>query len=393
MRRFFPALLSCVLVALILAACDVPTPPPELPTPTPGSSNPENDLSRSQLTPVLPTPERGFTPIATSPGHIYFVRDGHLWTVAPDGAGAHQLSDLPITGKPEPSPDGSMVAWVADKDLYLMPSGGGTAQKLYSGDLTDGQRIGWSPDNKYLGFFTYDLTSVGTENAWYLPVSGGTPSLITTFTGSNGGYGASYERSVKWSPDDHWLAVGAVDNPGRLMRWPLSADQSANSIDIAGGEPDWSPDSRTLLYTETLDGAVLIYGIRDNGATPFRNEKLLVGTGLGEYAQGPGPLWSPASIGGDSDLLVYRTRSLSGEPSIAVRDRAGQDFASLPANTNNASWAPSGDRLVVETGVVKKADLGLQWSPTGIATAVISFTGPQTLVPLQQDAQWPAWGK
>jgi Tol biopolymer transport system component len=393
MRRFSPALLACGLVLLFLAACDVPTPPPELPTPTPGSANPENDLSRSQLTPVRVAPDRGFTPVAGPPGHIYFVRDGHLWTVAPDGSGERQLSDLPVTEGPQPSPDGTMVAWVGNNDLYVMPSAGGDARKLYSGALTGKQRIGWSPDGKELGFFTFDLTTMGTENVWAIPVAGGNPTLITTFTGSGGDNGPSYQRSVKWSPDSHWVAAGAANNPSRLLRWPLDPSQDGSQIDIAGGEPDWSPDSRTLLYTESLDGAVLIYGILDAGATPFRNEKLLVGTGLGQYAQGPGPLWSPASVGSDSDLLVYRSRSLSGEPSVAVRDRGGYDYPSLPNLTNNPAWSPSGDHLVVETGVVKQADLGLQWSPTGLAIAAISLTGNHTLTPLVKNAQMPSWGR
>jgi Tol biopolymer transport system component len=393
MRRFFPALLTFALVALILAACDVPTPPPELPTPTPGSSVLESDQARSQLTPVRATPDRGYTPIAGPPGHIYFVRSGHLWTVSPDGSGERQLSDLPITGAPQPSPDGEMLAWVSDKDLYVMPSTGGGARKLYTGDLTDRQRIGWSPDNKLVGFFTYDLASIGTEKAWYIPAAGGDPALITAFTGSTGDQGATYERSVKWSPDDNWVVVGAVNNPSRLLRWPLATGHDGDVTDIAGGEPDWSPDSRTLLYTETLGGAVLIYSVLDAKATPFRNEKLFVGTGMGQYAQGPGPLWSPASIGADSDLLVYRSRTLSGEPNIAVRSRGGRDYASLPDLTNNPAWSPNGDSLVVETGVVRNGDLGLQWAPTGLAIATINLTGDQNLTPLVKDAQMPSWGK
>ena len=393
MRRLFPALLTLALVALALAACDVPTPPPALPTPTPGSSVLESDQARSQLTPVRATPDRGYTPIAGPPGHIYFVRAGHLWTVSPDGSGERQLSDLSITGTPQPSPDGKMLAWVGDKDLYVMPSIGGDAHKLYTGDLTDRQRIGWSPDNKLLGFFTYDLASIGTEKAWYIPAAGGDPAPITTFTGSTGDQGATYERSVKWSPDDNWVVVGAVNNPSRLLRWPLATGHDGDVTDIAGGEPDWSPDSRTLLYTETLDGAVLIYSVLDAKATPFRNEKLFVGTGMGQYAQGPGPLWSPASIGADSDILVYRSRTLSGEPNVAVRSRGGRDYSSLPDLTNDPAWSPNGDSLVVETGVVRNGDLGLEWSPTGLAIATISLTGNHKLTPLVKDAQMPSWGK
>jgi Tol biopolymer transport system component len=394
MRRLSHAFLACALVALILSGCDVPTPPPEIPTPTPGSSVLESDQSRSQLTPVRATPDRGYTPVAGPPGDIYFVRASHLWTISPDGSGERQLSNLPITDTPEPSPDGKSVAWIGGRDLYVMPSAGGDARKLYTGDLTERQRIGWSPDGKLLGFFTYDLTTAGTEKAWSIPLAGGDPSLITTFTGSMGDRGATYERCVKWSPDHNWVVVGAVNNPSRLLRWPLSTGHDGDVTDIAGGEPDWSPDSRTLLYTETLGGAVLVYSILDSKATPFRNEKLFVGTGMGEYAQGPGPIWSPASIGADSDLLIYRSRSLSGEPNIAVRNRAGTDYPSLPNLTNNASWSPNGDSLVVETGVVTNGDLGLEWSPNALVIATINLTGgDHKLTPLVKDASMPAWGK
>jgi Tol biopolymer transport system component len=138
---------------------------------------------------------------------------------------------------------------------------------------------------------------------------------------------------------------------------------------------------------------VLIYGVLEAEATPFRNEELLVGTGLGEYAQGPGPRWSPASVGADSDLLVYRTRTASGEPSVAVRTRGGRDLSSLQPNTNNPAWSPNGDSLVVETGTLAADPLGPKWTPNGLAIATISLSGEHTLRPLVDNASWPAWGK
>jgi Tol biopolymer transport system component len=285
-----------------------------------------------------------------------------------------------------------MVAWVGERDLYVMPSAGGEPRVVYSGDLTDRQRLGWSADGKQIGFFTYDLTTIGVEKAWAVPVEGGEPTLITTLNRMSGARGPTYERTVQWSPDGHWVVVGAVDNTMRLFRWPLDGPQPLQR-DIAGGEPDWSPDSRTLLYTESLNGAVLIYGVLEAEATPFRNEELLVGTGLGEYAQGPGPLWSPASAGADSDLLVYRTRTASGEPSVAVRTRGGRDLQSLRPNTNNPAWSPNGDSLVVETGTLKADALGPMWAPNGLAIADVSITGEHPMRTLVQNAKWPAWGK
>jgi Tol biopolymer transport system component len=234
---------------------------------------------------------------------------------------------------------------------------------------------------------------MGAEKAWAVPVDGGEPTLLSTMSNSVGDRGPIYERTVQWAPDYKWVVVGGVNNPMRLMRWPLSTGRDGDVRDIGGGEPDWSPDSRTLLYTETLNGAVLIYGVLEAEATPFRNEKQFVGTGLGEYSQGPGPLWSPASVGSDSDLLIYRSRTTGGEPTIAVRSRGGQDYNSLPNLTNNAAWSPQGDQLVVETGSMRNDTLGLKWVPNGISIATISLSGEHRLKQLVKDAQWPAWGR
>ncbi|MEO5951820.1 MAG: lipoprotein, partial [Chloroflexia bacterium] len=165
MRR----VLFILLAIVVLAGCDVPKPPPELPTATPGSNNPEEATYATQ---VRATPDRGFTPVATGPGHIYFVRGERLWTVEPDGSGAKQLSDLPATGKPEVSPDSRSIAWIGGNDLYVMPSRGGEAKKIFSGSIADYQRLGWSTDGSLVGVFTYDLTTIGTEKAWAVPVAG-----------------------------------------------------------------------------------------------------------------------------------------------------------------------------------------------------------------------------
>jgi Tol biopolymer transport system component len=387
MRRFFLLLIACLL---LLAGCDVPSPPPEMPTPTPGSTNPEK---ATYTTPVAATPERGFTPLDAPLGHIYFLRDDHLWTIDPEGTNERQLSDVPATGAPVPSFDGKQIAWVGGKNLYVMSASGGAARVLYTGELADYQRLGWSHDQTVIGFITYDLTQVGTEIAWAIPVAGGDPILLTHINDGAGDQSGGYERMVQWPPDDHWVLVGGPNNPMTLLRWPIGSGLPGDTRTISGGEADWSPDNQTILYTETMGGAVLIYNINENAATPFRDEKLFVGTGLGSYAQGPGPLWSPASVGSDSDILIYRSHSASGEPNVAVRTRGGRDLVSLPDLTNNPAWSPSGDKLVVETGSMGNDTLGPKWTPSGLSIVTISLTEAHQITPLVKNAQWPAWGK
>lgn len=392
MRKLVPAFLWLLFV-VVLVGCDVPTPPPELPTPTPGSGNPENAMSRMALTPFALTPVKPFAPLDAPPGHIYFVRDGHPWRINPDGSGEIQLADFTVNSPPQPSPDGSFVALVSDKDLYVVPSGGGTPQKLATGEMAEDQRLGWTPDGKMVGYVTLDPATAGNEQAWAASIKGGDPVAITTINQAVSGIGPEYQRAVLWSHDGDWVLVAGANNPMRLLHWSLSNQSPGDGRDIPGGEPDWSPDGRWILYAATLSGGLAIYDVLGSEATPFRNELALVGTRLGEYGQGPGAQWSPASNGGDGDVLAYRSRSSSGDPQVALRQRNGVELDPVPSPSNNPSWSPGGGQLVVETGYLKQDTLGLRWVGDGLSTVKLNLQGKQTVTPLTRNAQWPVWGK
>lgn len=391
MIRRFGAVCTLVAIVAFLYGCDVPKPPPEIVTPAPGSSqNPEGDSIR---TPVRPTVERGLTPLPVGLGRIYFVRDSGLWSIAPNGGAEQQMSNLIPSSPPQPSPDGKLVAFVSGRDLYVLPAEGGQARKLASGDMADTLRLGWNHDSSLLGYFTYDLSTSGSEQAWFVPVAGGDPQLITTLTHAPMGRGPTYEHTVQWSPDNKWVVVGGVGNPFRLLRWPLSTSREGDVRDIPGGEPEWSPDSRTILFTSSLNGGLNLYDVLTGKTEPYYTELERVGTGLGEYANGPRPRWSPASAGMDSDPMAYCSRSQAGEPRVAIRRRGSRELPTLPPLTNNPSWSPTGDRLVVEIGRLREDALGPRWEPTGLAIAAISPNDQHTVAPLVTDGRWPVWGK
>lgn|GEM_PF-1848651 len=384
----------CTLLTLLalLYGCDIPKPPPEVSTPIPGfSQNPEGDAGR---TPVRPTIAAGLTPLPVGPGYIYFVRDSGLWRVAPDGSGELKLSDMLPSSPPQPSPDGKWVVFVSGRDLYVLASDGGEVRKLASGDMAERQRLGWTPDSALVGYITYDPSTRGVEQAWAVPAEGGDPLLITSITYAGLGRGPTYEHSVQWSPDAKWVVVGGVNNPFRLLRWPLSTGREGDVRDIPGGEPEWSPDSRTILFTEALNGALSVYDVLTTKIEPFVNEQERVGTGLGEYANGPRPRLSPASTGADSDPIAYCSSSpADGSPRVAIRRRGSRELPTLPSLTNNPSWSPSGDRIVVETGQVRDEPLGPKWIPNGLLIANIDPDGEHKMVPLLADGRWPVWGK
>jgi Tol biopolymer transport system component len=395
MRRYSYGLLTLLLFALLLSGCDVPAPPPELPTATAGSSNPESPDFQAGYTPVRIEANKGYTPVPSEPGNIFFVRSSGLWRISPDGSGERQMASVPVNNPPEPSPDGSLVAFTTADAVYVVPSAGGEPRKLASGNIPPDQRLGWTPGGKQVGYFTFDPETMGKEEAWAASVEGGDPVNIMTLTASAVSRGPAYEKSVRWSPDGLFVAVSGANNPFWLLRWPLSTGREGDIREVPGGEPEWSPDGQTIMYAETLSGALLVYGVLAAEATPFRNELRYVGTGLGEYAQGPGPRFSPASSGADSDLIAFRSRTQQGEPQVAIRRRSVGELEPLPPFTNNPAWSPGGDRLVVETGSLASASFGPLWTPNGLSIARLSLAEDQShqMFPLVKDAMWPAWGR
>src|SRR5207245_4210725 len=131
---------------------------------------PDSLTARLALTPIIPTPAKDFAPRNVAPGYIYFVRDSGLWRIAPDGSGETKLMNLPVTNPPQPSPDGKLIAFTSESDLYVIPSEGGEAHKLASGQFAEHQRLGWSQGGSLIGYLVYNLNTSGISDAWAVSV-------------------------------------------------------------------------------------------------------------------------------------------------------------------------------------------------------------------------------
>jgi len=373
-RRPPAAWLLLVLLPAVLAGCDVPKPPVEQLTPVIGST--------TRTPQILDGPTATAVPMTLPPtGRLWFLRGGHVWTSAPDGSQAALVSPSPASSPPVPSPDGTRVAFFSGRQLVVIDAASRHAQTLVTDDMAVPQRPAWAPTGRLLAYFTQDPAHYGDEIVWSIPATGGRAGRITVLHAGGYGAGPSFERVIAWTPDMRRIAVSGPRGP--ILVLPLDSTAGDPST-VNGGEPQWSLDNRNVLYAETLNGAIALDDVVADDFQPYRNELRLDGIRLQEHAQGPLPRFNA-----DASLILYRATSADGHPAIAVRARTdGSEQLFVPGN--NAAWAPDGQWIVYEIGVLTQTETGPAWQPQGLARVRADGSGQ---APVLVDGQWPAWGK
>ena len=150
-----------------------------------------------------------------------FEARGEIFTVPAEKGDARNLTSSPGAADRAPawSPDGKWVSWFSDESgeyrLVIADQKGGGKRTIELADPTFFYTPEWSPDSKHLAFGDAD------RNLWVVEVESGERTLI----------------------DDEGYAV-----PGRTIY------------------PAWSPDSRWIAYTKRLDNqfnAIYVYGLED----------------------------------------------------------------------------------------------------------------------------------
>lgn len=232
------------------------------------------------------------------------------------------LKIVPLTSYPGPendpnlSPDGSRVAFVWDQgdggnfDIYIKQIGVETPLRLTS-DAADDSSPAWSPDGQELAFVHSEN---GTYSLYLVPTAGGSARKIFDL-------GERAVRNVTWSPDGTTLAFSAEQTPhapfalsllalntfaeqrltqppddyggdlelafspeGRMIAFSRSAVEKVDDIYVvprAGGEIkrltfdraeitglDWTTDGRHIVYSSDREGSPALWRIPASGGTP-----------------------------------------------------------------------------------------------------------------------------
>lgn len=230
---------------------------------------------------------------------------------------------------PQWSPDGSMIAWAQDEDIWVMTMGNRSVQKVLDNDSADGQSFaGWA-SNEHLLLVSRDNSD--TRLVYF-------PEYVDTFVepgeSRRGVYTTTYSvmhldstsstevlRSKGWvstqvSPTGSYLALDAVDAPMKKRQihvWASASEQSTIVFEdstegwMYGRNMAFAPSKDVLMFQSEQSGWNHIYTVSPDGS------------GLKQHTTGsydiPFAEWVD-----DETIVMATTQKDLGERQVALLD-------------------------------------------------------------------------
>ena len=238
--------------------------------------------------------------------------NAEIFSMSPTGRRAHRLTTGPgASFNPDFSPNGAQLAFERrygdgrPDAIFTVKSSGGRAKRVSSG--CTGQCLGdaqpaWSPDGRQI-LFIRALGPVVHDDATELDLmvmnrDGSDQRLIRRIGGIVDGFGPGAEGKAELSPDGRKISVTLVTQGGDPRRsdsavYVMNADGSDLSpitpAKLHGGNPDWSPNGRLLVFHSNnyhFGEPSEIWVVKPNGTGLRRLRRLHSGR---DYQ----PVWSP----------------------------------------------------------------------------------------------------
>ncbi|MGN6647917.1 MAG: TolB family protein [Cytophaga sp.] len=240
---------------------------------------------------------------------------------------------------PNWSRDGSFLLFNMKGEIYKIPPIGGTPEKLNTGFATKcNNDHGISPDNTQLVISHHEKES-GKSMIYTLPITGGTPKLITPNA-------PSYWHG--WSPDGKTLAYCAERN-GEYDIYSIPAPGGKETrLTTAKGlddGPDYTADGKYIYFNSVRTGKMKIWRMKPDGS---EQEQVTFDT-YNDWFAHPSPdgkyivfvSYEPDIEGHPANKnVMLRLMSLEvGEPKVIAKLFGGQGTINVP------SWSPDSKKF------------------------------------------------
>lgn len=237
-----------------------------------------------------------------------------------EGKNIQNLTNHPATDfSPTVSPNGRWMAYVSDRDIYLMNSARKERHRL-----TEGRSPDWSPDGESIVFTS---NRSGQSNIYKMDINGEEVQQLTN---------EATNYSPSWSPDGQWIAFSSRRD-GDLFSWiyVMTADGRRQRRLAQGRNPVWSPDGKQIVYILDIAGSG-VYVMSAEGQNSRRVTP--------EKTWSENPAWSP-----DGHWIAYEAEIENpwGNPNrdtnIYLVSPAGDKRRRLtdhPARDGFPAWVP-----------------------------------------------------
>jgi eukaryotic-like serine/threonine-protein kinase len=238
----------------------------------------------------------------------------------------------PFLASPRFSPDGKTIAFVAGagflaQDIFLVPVSGGEPNRVTL-DKRGLRGLAWTPNGKEI-IFSSDRG--GLTSLWRVPISGGTPELVSAAgedafqpTVSSSGSRLAYLRDR--------MNLNVWRTAGPAWTGPRIAPAKLISSSREQADLDFSPDGKRIVFASDRSGSWEIWTCASDGSNPAQL------TSLGSANTGT-PQWSP-----DGKQIVFDSRKEGNSDIYLVSAEGGEPrrLTNGPFENNVPSWSRDG---------------------------------------------------
>jgi len=199
---------------------------------------------------------------------------------------------------------------------------------IFYHNLSSGQRRVFS---RYSGLNTAAAASANGKVAMILS-KGGSPDVYDCNADGSGLLRLTNTRedesSPCWSPDGEWVCYATKVNGRRMLQKMRATGGAAQTVPTTGApspsEPDWSPDGKWIAFTEQMANFQIC--VVPAGGGPVT-----------ELVAGEDPSWAP-----NSRTLIYTRRDSSGRRVLSLLDvptKQYKDISRITGSNSQPSWA------------------------------------------------------